>query len=92
MDVIERFLDEEKKIKIWPSKKDKQLEILRYLSTKFECNRSYTEKEVNEIIQDWHTFNDYFLLRRGMVECKLLNRTRNGAKYWREENNEAFGK
>lgn len=84
MDMIERFLDSEGRIKIWPTKKDKKLEILKYLSIKFEYDKIYSEKEVNAIINTWHTFNDYFLLRRGMVECRLLSRTRNGAKYWRE--------
>lgn len=86
MDIIKRFLNEEGKIKIWPSKKDKQLEILKYLSTKFQFEKTYTEKEVNSIIEAWHTFNDYFLLRRGMIEYKLLSRTRDGGRYWKESN------
>lgn len=85
MDIIKRFLDNEGKIKIWPTKKDRKLEILKYLSTKFEYDKIYNEKEVNAIIDTWHTFNDYFLLRRAMVECRLLSRTRDGAKYWREK-------
>ena len=82
---ITRFLDDDKKIKIWPSKKDKKECVLNYLITKFEYGRFYTETEINAIIQEWHTFNDYFLLRRELVNKWLLSRTRNGAKYWREE-------
>lgn len=84
MENINRFLDDEGRIKIWPVKKDKKLEILRYLSTKFEYDKTYSEKEVNTIIEAWHTFNDRFLLRRGMIEYNLLSRTRDGAKYWKE--------
>lgn len=81
---IERFLDEKGKIRIWPSKKEVKIEVLRYLSTKFEYDKCYSEKEVNAIIDEWHKFNDYFLLRRGMVEYKFLFRTKDGAKYWKE--------
>jgi len=82
---ISRFLDENGRIRIWPSKKDMKEAVLGYLAEKFEYNRTYTEKEVNCIIQEWHTFNDYFILRRGLIDCGLFSRTRNGASYWREE-------
>lgn len=88
METIKRFLDDEGKIKIWPKKKEVKIEILKYLSTKFEYDRTYIEKEVNSIIENWHTFNDYFLLRRSMVDYKLLDRTRDGKKYWREKKRE----
>jgi len=85
MDNIKRFLNDDCKIKIWPSKKDAKIEILKYLSNNFEYDKFYTEKEVNEIINENHTFNDYFLLRRGMVDYKFLSRTKDGAKYWRNK-------
>ncbi|QHQ62886.1 DUF2087 domain-containing protein [Anaerocolumna sedimenticola] len=83
---IERFLDEDKKIKIWPAKRDLKIEILKYLSEKFETGVFYTEKEVNEIIKNWHTFSDFFLLRRGLIDMKYLSRTKDGLQYWKEEN------
>lgn len=83
---IQRFLDDDGKINIWPSKKDVKIEILKYLSSNFEYDKFYTEKEVNAIIDENHTFNDYFLLRRGMVDYKFLSRTKDGAKYWRNKN------
>ncbi|HEX3029231.1 MAG TPA: DUF2087 domain-containing protein [Clostridia bacterium] len=82
---ISHFLDQENKIKVWPSKKDKKLEVLSYLSTKFESGRSYTEKEVNQVIESWHTFGDYFLLRRGLVDYHFLSRTKSGSSYWKED-------
>lgn len=82
---ITRFLDEKLRVKSWPAKKDFKVEILRYVSTKFEQDKFYTEKEVNEIINTWHTFGDYFLIRRGLVDYGFLTRTRDGARYWREE-------
>lgn len=82
-DGLANFLDEDKKIKSWPAKKEKKQAVLLYLSTKFEKDRMYTEKEVNERINEWHTFRDFFLLRRGLIEEGLLNRTRDGSRYWK---------
>ncbi len=82
---IIRFLDKDGKINIWPAKHSSKLEILNYLSDKFEVGRFYKEQEVNEIINSWHTFHDFFLLRRELINAGFLSRTSNGAKYWREE-------
>ena len=85
-DNIKRFLDPSGKIKIWPSKTEMKINILKYLSDNFEYGRYYSEKEVNKIINENHTFNDYFLLRRGMIDYKFLRRTNDGSRYWREKN------
>lgn len=82
---INQYLDDDKKIKIWPSKKSVKTEVLAYLSEKFEPNVFYTEKEVNEIVKSWHTFGDFFLLRRELIDKKFLSRTQDGSKYWKEE-------
>ena len=82
---IKPFLDEDGKITQLPAKnKTKQL-VLAYLAGKF-APVTYTEKEVNNIISAWHTFNDYFVLRRELVDNNFLNRTLDGSKYWKEKN------
>jgi len=78
---IDRFLDKNSKVKIWPSKKDKKIQVLKYIAAKFEDDRIYNEKEINSIINDWHTFNDYFLIRRELIDYKLFSRTTNGSAY-----------
>lgn len=83
--MIDNFLDEMGKIKAWPAKHEKKTEVLLYLRTKFEEDRFYTEKQVNEIIKEWHTFGDFFLLRRGLIDKKLICRTDDGRKYWIEK-------
>jgi hypothetical protein len=85
MEDLQRYLDNEGRIKIWPTKRERKFEILKYLSSKFCYDVYYNEKQVNEIITSFHTFNDYFLLRRELVEHKLLERTRDCSKYWRVE-------
>jgi len=83
-DNINNFLDQNGKIKSWPSKRSKKTAILYYLSGKFEIDRKYSEREVNAVIEQWHTFNDLFILRRGMVDTGFLSRTADGSRYWRE--------
>lgn len=80
---IERFLDEEGRLKSWPSKQAPREEVFCYLSQKFELGRDYTEHEVNAILSSWHTFEDLFILRRGMIESGWLIRLRDGSRYWR---------
>ena len=87
IDEIKNFIDKDGKINVWPSKMKKKKAVLEYLSTKFEHGKIYTEKDVNKIIISWHNLNDYFLLRRGLIDYRLLERTRNGAKYWKIEMN-----
>ncbi|WOO36103.1 DUF2087 domain-containing protein [Anaerocolumna sp. AGMB13020] len=84
-EIISQFLDEKQRIKTWPAKKDRKIAVLYYLSEKFEEEVKYTEKEVNEIIKKWHTFEDFFLLRRGLVDMKFLLRARDGSVYWKEK-------
>ncbi|WP_271712886.1 DUF2087 domain-containing protein [Anaeromicropila herbilytica] len=84
---IDNYIDKDGKIKIWPSKHESKYQILLYLVENFEYNHFYTEKEVNMIIKDHHTFGDFFLLRRELIEKKLLKRTDDGAKYWRVDSN-----
>jgi len=81
--IISRFLDESGKIKQLPEKKTYRIEVLSYLAEKFEVNRDYTEKEVNCICDEWHTFSDYFILRRELVDNGLLCREPSGSRYWK---------
>lgn len=80
---IERFLDEEGKLRQLPSRQAPRGEAYAYLAGKFELGREYTEHEVNAILASWHTFGDYFILRRGLIESGWLCRLRDGSKYWR---------
>lgn len=82
---IGRFLDQEGRVKAWPAKRATQKLIIEYVAGKFESGRTYSEKEVNAILTKWHTFGDYFILRRGLVEEGLMKRTPNGAEYRRSE-------
>ncbi len=79
---IARFLDNDK-VAVWPNKQqDKEL-VTGYLATKFEYDRFYHERDINEILKKWHTFEDWALLRRELFERGYLKRNRSGTEYQR---------
>lgn len=80
--IIKPFFDDENRLKSMPSKAKVKIPALRFLSESFEHGRDYTEKEVNVIINAKHTFGDYFIIRREMVELGILGRERDGSRYW----------
>jgi hypothetical protein len=79
---LKNHLDSEGRLTLWPSKRALQLAALDYLASKFEANRVYSEKEVNALLNQHHTFNDVALLRRELYERGLLNRAKDGSEYW----------
>lgn len=82
-DIVLRFLEGER-IRQLPAKGAHRLLVLKYLASKFETGKDYSEVQVNAVIDDWHTFGDYFILRRELIDSGLLKRLPNGSKYWRE--------
>jgi len=68
------------RLKQIPTKQLKLLVILDWLATQFEVGRTYTEKEVNAVLQQYH--EDYAGLRRDLIEFGYMRRERGGSKYW----------
>lgn len=79
---IDVFLDDNGRVKQLPSPNRTKIPVLDYLAGKFEKGRDYTEKEVNAVINEWHTFGDYFIMRRSLIDYGFLDRTPDGARYW----------
>ena len=83
MQSVNRFLNSDGLVSQWPKKlSDKRL-VLEYLATKFEFDHSYHERDVNEILKQWHTFSDWPLLRRELFEQHFFVRNRSGTDYRR---------
>jgi hypothetical protein len=78
---INRFLGDGGMVWIWPKKQADKLLVCQYLATKFKVNTEYTEAEVNEILNKWHMFGDWALLRRELYERKLLSRNQDCTIY-----------
>ena len=81
--MVENYLDKDGKIFVLPRKKGARTEVYQYLASKFDYNKFYTEKEVNAIIDENHSFGDTCLLRRELIEYKFLNRRDDGTYYER---------
>lgn len=84
---IDQFLDSAGRVTQLPSKQKKKLAVLEYLAEKFELGNTYSERQVNEVCNRWHTFGDCFILRRELVDNGYLDRERDGSKYWRVAEN-----
>lgn len=80
---FDHYINAQGQITQWPARQQLKYAVLSYMAMQFEPQRNYTEREVNEILQQRHTFNDYFILRRSLIEGGWLMRTRNGAQYWK---------
>ena len=74
-------LDSQGRLLQWPTKRKFQRAAVFYLIAKFEHDRAYTEPEVGEILDRWAPFRDAALLRRTMIEERLLTRTPDGSEY-----------
>lgn len=60
--------------------------VMRWLASMFAHDTQYTEKEVNTILKTAH--EDFASLRRYMVDMGYLQRSRDGAQYWRAPEDE----
>jgi len=76
--------DEERQLVRLPTKLSVQQMVMWALWTRFAARRSYTEKEVNAILNSQHRFGDPATLRRELVNMKLLGRLSDCSRYWKE--------
>jgi len=85
-DPLAPFLDADGRLTGLPQKQAVRRALLALLAEKFMPGCDYTEKQVNAICDAWHTFGDYFVLRRELVDEGFLCRTPSGSRYWRAAN------
>jgi hypothetical protein len=75
------FMDEQGRLTQWPAKQKIQRMAVDNLAGRFDRGREYTEREVNELLLDWHTFRDWALLRRLLCDWGHMTRERDGTRY-----------
>jgi hypothetical protein len=75
------WLDSRGHLPRWPTKRKFQRAAMFYLIAKFEQGRAYSELEVGERLDRWAPFRDAPLLRRTMIEERLMERTADGREY-----------
>lgn len=78
------FYDPAGRLKQYPRKRSLRIIALTRIADCFDKDRKYTEKEVNEIIMQNISFSDYALIRREMIQQRLIGRSSDCSEYWRE--------
>jgi hypothetical protein len=73
--------DAEGRLVRWPAKYSVQRLAMWALWTRFEAKRPYSEKEVNAILKEAHTFGDHVTLRRELINHQLLTRKSDCSEY-----------
>lgn len=84
-DELRKFKDTQGRITTWPSKPYKQLQVLQYLTSFFVLGKRYSEAELNELLNQNHTFGDPALLRRELIIKGFFDRTADGSQYWKTD-------
>ena len=79
--ILQNFLDANGKLMAFPAKRKMKLYALLYLSQKIPADTDFSEREINDILLDWHTFADPATLRRELYDYRFLDRSRDGKVY-----------
>ena len=79
--ILRNFLDADRKLTAFPAKRKMKLYALLYLAQKIPADTDYTEREINDLLLDWHTFADPATLRRELYDYRFLDRRRDGKVY-----------
>jgi len=80
---MHKLINELEGVLHWPKKQSEKHVVIKWLSKKFKFDKKYSEKEVNEIIKQNHSFDDIALLRRELISKKFLVRKKDGSIYWK---------
>lgn len=79
------FFDSEQRLTAMPTKYRKKLLVLWYLAQKLDSGRTYTEPEINDLLDAWALFDDPATLRRELYNKMLLNCTNDCKTYWKAD-------
>lgn len=80
--IIERYFPEGiyGPLKAIDMREKSRIVILEQLVNRFEQDKLYSEKEVNEILKE--AFPDFVTLRRYLIEYGFMDRKQDGSQYW----------
>lgn len=78
---ITAYLNDDGVLIQWPAKYHKKRDVIAYLASKFDSDKTYDEQDVNLVLRRWSDYADYPLLRRALVDFGLLTRDAYGRTY-----------
>jgi hypothetical protein len=73
-------------LKTFSMKEKHKVAVIRQLIKRFEPDRFYSEKEVNEILKG--AYEDFATIRRYLIEYGLMERKPDGSRYWVKKDEE----
>ncbi len=89
--ILDRLLDDRGRVARWPVRRAQQLIVLDHIAAQIEGGRTYTEREIGDVLEGLHAFRDVARVRRELVELDLLRRKRDGSAYWKPDDEPAEG-
>jgi len=79
--VLSTFTDAEGRITAFPRQEKKFAVLIKHVLQSLDKGVRYTEKQINEILLRYNV--DTATLRRGLIDYGFLERSSDGAQYWR---------
>ena len=80
-----RYFDDGGILTNWPSRLAHQTLTQWVFWSRIPRGHTYTEREISALIREWHDFGDHALIRRAMVDARMLERNQSGREYRRIE-------
>ena len=78
---VARCFDAAGRLQRWPTKQSEQIVVLWVLWSQLPDGSRMSEAEISSLLTRWHDFDDYALLRRGLIDLGLVQRTQTGSIY-----------
>ena len=80
-DIPRGVINEDGRVRVLPKKAKTRIPVLRYLASKLDPDVTYTEGDINTIINSWTEFHDPALVRRDMYDAGIVGRAPDGSQY-----------
>ncbi len=80
-----RYFDDGGILISWPSRLAHQTLSQWVFWSRIPRGQTYDERGISALIREWHDFGDHAIIRRAMVDAKMLERNQNGREYRRIE-------
>ncbi|MBU1229465.1 MAG: DUF2087 domain-containing protein [Proteobacteria bacterium] len=82
---LARLFDAQGRLSRWPGKRGLELSCLWVVWSRIPARHTFSETELNDLLNTLHSFGDHALVRRGLCDFGLMTRTADGREYKRVE-------
>jgi hypothetical protein len=82
---LARLFDRNGQLSRWPGKRGMEEPCLWVVWSHIPARQTFSETQLNDLLNTLHSFGDHALLRRGLIDCGMMTRTPDGREYRRVE-------